>query len=500
MIKERSHPSIKILEDAGNKLIVEAEVIHAGRTRNNTIYPEEELAAAAETFTSPYLKPVLRHHMMWKDAIGRTIAARFTPSGIHNVPAIVVTAEITDPDAIEKVRDGRYHMISIGADAQEVYCSICGKNLVQEGWWDHEHLRGEEYDGKVAGWILRKITFEEWSYVNQPSDVLAGNIRVGEQFVGRPANFIPSRESAGWTMTENGLMVPAKEDTVEYKIPFVIKERRDAYRAHAILHEWFNHPSKTKYSPDEIREEHRRVVAIMLNNGWGHPGGIKDRLDRQLPEHLIKLTLESGSVEYSIPPVTATIKGGTLQSMKTEEQLRVELEAVQEELNSVNKALEKLQAEHASTKEDLAKAQEKVRSLEASLSEAHQKLATTEASLRETQEANEALVSELTQALAERIADYRIVLGRAGANEREQLVEQLSKRSLNSLKDTLFDMREEWQAYLTRVPHVERQGLANPDEPNVVFPSKISESSAHEKKLDEKTAVVTLFSGLRTLK
>jgi len=47
---------------------------------------------------------------------------------------------------------------------------------------------------------------------------------------------------------------------------------------------------------------------------------------------------------------------------------------------------------------------------------------------------------------------------------------------------------------------VERQGLANPDEPNVVFPSKISESSTHEKKLDEKTAVVTLFSGLRTLK
>lgn len=498
---------MRILEDADNKVVVEAEVIHAGRTRNNTIYPEEELQKSASSFTSPYLKPVLRHHIMWEDAIGRTINARYTPSGIHGVPAIVVTAEITDPDAIAKVRDGRYHMISIGADAKEVYCSICGKELLQsdEGLWDHEHERGKEYDGQIAGWILRGITFEEWSYVNQPSDVLASNIRVDQRQVQGPIGswakeIVEPLSGSSESSAKSGPMTQEDKDSPdsEPSIPFVIHSRRDAYVAHAILHEWFKHPSKTRYSPEEIRNEHRRVVTIMLNNGWGHPNGIADRLDRQLPESLIKRTQESGSVQVDTPPVSRSDKGGNQASMKIEEQLRIELEAVQQELESTNKAMEKLQAEFDEKKEALAKAEERVKELEASLKESSDKLKQTEASLRETQEANEALVSELTQALAERIADYRIVLGRSGASDREKLVEQFAKRSLESLKDSISDMTEEWQAYINKVPHVESPALANPSETNVYFPEK--KGKIEEQFFDQKAAVTALFGGLRTVK
>lgn len=183
-------PSLRILEDAGNRLIIEACVIHAGRTQNHTIYPEEELAKAFKTFVTPYRKPVLRHHEMWTDAVGRTLEARFVGSCIHNRPAIVVTAEIVDPDAVKKVRDGRYQQISIGSHADEVYCSICGNNFIKdESIWEHEHWRGQEYDGQIAGWVLRGITFDEWSFVNQPADVNAGVIRVD---AGQPTVAVPA--------------------------------------------------------------------------------------------------------------------------------------------------------------------------------------------------------------------------------------------------------------------------------------------------------------------
>lgn len=384
----RHASSFKILEDRGDRVIIEACAIHAGRTLNNTIYPEEELAKAVDTFVTPYRKPGLRHHMMWKDAIGRTLEAKFVGACIHNRPAIVIIAEITDPDAIAKVRDGRYEQISVGSHAEDVYCSICGNNFVtEESIWDHKHWRGEIYDGEVAGWILRGLTFDEWSYVNQPADVNAGNTRVEDLRSGPVGHSASQKESV-------------------------------------------------QKAPDALQE------------GGNVKGMDREKLQGQLTE-----------AEQTIAQLT-----------EKNERLTKELEALQES----------------------------VRSLEAQLEEANKRAEELTKSVSELQEANEALVGDLRQALAERLVDYKIGLGQLGMEEREEALEGFVGRSVESLRDSVSDMLAEWKRLAREMPKVDKPGLAAAEQVGVVFVN--DSKTAQESAKPDANPFVSLFGGLRSRK
>lgn len=158
------------------KLIVQMEAIHVGRTANYTFYTEEGLKAGIESWTHPYKKPVLTHHDAHSgEPVGRILRAEFTESTMSGRKGLIFTCEITDPDAIEKVLDGRYSTVSIGATTDKVTCNICGTDRTKE-WC--EHWKGEEYDGQTCHFIVGTTEGREVSYVNVPADENAGNFSV----------------------------------------------------------------------------------------------------------------------------------------------------------------------------------------------------------------------------------------------------------------------------------------------------------------------------------
>jgi len=152
-----------------NGLYVTVEAIHAGMTKNKTFYPADKLEASAHTWTTPYPKPVIKNHDVDTEPLGRVVEAVFKQSALKpSTYTIQLKLHITDPDAIQKILDGRYLTLSIGGSTNEARCSICNKNIVEEGWCGH--LRGRKYDGKEAYWILGDMEFEEISFVNVPAD------------------------------------------------------------------------------------------------------------------------------------------------------------------------------------------------------------------------------------------------------------------------------------------------------------------------------------------
>lgn len=158
------------------KLIVQMEAIHVGRTANYTFYTEEGLKNGLESWTHPYNKPVLTHHDAHSgEPVGRILRAEYTESTISGRKGLIFTCEITDPTAIEKVLDGRYSTVSIGATTDKVTCNICGTDRTQE-WC--EHWKGEEYDGQTCHFIVGTTMGREVSYVNVPADENAGNFSV----------------------------------------------------------------------------------------------------------------------------------------------------------------------------------------------------------------------------------------------------------------------------------------------------------------------------------
>ena len=129
------------IEEARNgnpkKFVVKIQAIHAKTTKNNIEYTSERLRGYPEltvdgvirptgqySWTRPYSKPILTHHDPHSDPLGRIVDAKFVektlPSGL---PGIEVSAEIGNPEAIEKIRDGRFLTVSIGAK-QILYSAI----------------------------------------------------------------------------------------------------------------------------------------------------------------------------------------------------------------------------------------------------------------------------------------------------------------------------------------------------------------------------------------
>lgn len=160
-----------------SKIKIEVEAIHPTITKNFTYYSLDELDKGLKSWLEPYPKPVLKNHDMMTEPLGRVRKAEIKDSVLTSGKALVLTLEITDPDTVKKVRDGRYLTLSIGAYAGSVRCSICGTELTQGMC---EHQRGKRYEDKLCYWEVRDLEFSEISFVNNPADQNAQVIKVKE--------------------------------------------------------------------------------------------------------------------------------------------------------------------------------------------------------------------------------------------------------------------------------------------------------------------------------
>jgi hypothetical protein len=155
-------------------LLPRIEAIHAGATRNNTIYladklkGDQELRSGVFSWTFPYAKPVIYNHDVETAVTGRVQTAHFTEFTAAGRPGIVVIPKITAPDAVQSITDGRLLTVSIGATTDAAICSICGTDIINEGFCGH--MRGESYEGVTAQWTAGNLWFDELSWVNVPAD------------------------------------------------------------------------------------------------------------------------------------------------------------------------------------------------------------------------------------------------------------------------------------------------------------------------------------------
>lgn len=155
---------------------------------NNRVYPGKEWERAAPQFAG---KPVLKHHDIRQDAIGRIVKGEYKKkmdgaafSRDYERPAfqgsgqesglVYVTADITDPDAIQKIKDGRLLHVSQGSKAMGMICSHCGND------WAHgrcEHIPGTRMsvdpddgaDERFVYLIADGLMPKEISFVNEPA-------------------------------------------------------------------------------------------------------------------------------------------------------------------------------------------------------------------------------------------------------------------------------------------------------------------------------------------
>ena len=185
MVKENDS-TLNLQEKASNKnhdmldssIMVDVEAIHSILTKNFTLYSPEALKESVTRWTQPYERPVIMHHNDEDGTIiGRVKSARFTNKTPETgKPGLILSLNVSEKEGIEGVKSGRLLTVSIGANASDVRCSVCGRNIA-EG--DCNHQRGEIYDGKLCYWRVEKLGDpKEISYVIVPSDKYAKNVNI----------------------------------------------------------------------------------------------------------------------------------------------------------------------------------------------------------------------------------------------------------------------------------------------------------------------------------
>lgn len=164
-------------------LMVEVEGIHAYpfHTRNYTRYMPEALKRSEKKWTTPYLRPLIKHHNDQNgEIIGRIYDATYTEqTGVKDIGGLVFTVSVPDEKAAKDVESRILDTVSIGVEADDVRCSICGSPILNanEGCPEGHH-RGMVYDNETCYWDVYNIEPKELSYVIVPSDIYAMNKRI----------------------------------------------------------------------------------------------------------------------------------------------------------------------------------------------------------------------------------------------------------------------------------------------------------------------------------
>lgn len=234
------------VSSGAKSIIVTFDLSNAGRVINNRIYPPQGQKNGLETWTKPFEKPVLVHHDLKSEPIGRFIGVQYIDlekeavsylgdarkylevkrafetgdaqtiykvmkrhsllndknwPGLGKLEARV---RISDSAAIEKFQDKRYLTFSAGAKSDSYTCMICGA-----GWHTGnicEHRPGlADDDGNIGVFMTGNFYGREASVVNEPANNTSSvrNIELSDHFDDAPWMFMDAEKGIDFIMSDS---------------------------------------------------------------------------------------------------------------------------------------------------------------------------------------------------------------------------------------------------------------------------------------------------------
>lgn len=395
------NPAILTESSSGEEYILpRIEAIHAGSTRNYNHYLAEKLKGDANlksgvySWTHPFNKPVIYNHDVDTKATGRVISAAYTDYTSAGKPGIIIVPKITDPEAIQAIKDGRLLTVSVGARTDSIICSITGKDIMKEGFTGYE--KGEYYNGKLCEWIIGDVWFEEVSWVNTPAD-----------------------ENAFITDIQTPIFVG---DETEESVKTI--------SANHSLQEYFGVPKGISIFVPKLQE------GMSLKNTKAENVEQEDKLKMELAENEV-IKEEEVKKEEEVTDEKVD---------KADEDTETSYEEAKEE---ANQALADAETELDKTTNDVVKASEEpVKTTEEETKVVPEVSPETKENNQVTQLLVEnaglkAQIKKLTDELKEHYVSNILSLKKLSEEKEIAYAARLKERSLNSLKDTLSDIKEE---------------------------------------------------------
>lgn len=455
-------------KDKAARLELVIDATHSGVLINHRVYPANHVSQGFKSFiskerggTAEYDKPILKHHDLDQDPIGRIIDARYTqlkfgdefnmdylsPEAMGGKGSGVVTikAVVTDQESIQKIIDGRLLTVSAGHSTPYMLCSVCAESVR-----DCEHIPGHSYqledsDMEVMCYgITGPMTYHETSFVNLPASPAAKLVNY---------NWLDSKDSLETSI-----------------ITSLSKGKRDMVRALDLV--------------DENGE-------LSLLNGR-HKPSVRKTVVAVSPATADKLKNVMSSDNHDEPNVTTNVHRSDSKDTSGASNIEQNLDKAnhldstsKEETTMDEKEIIQLKADYQSLKDKLAAA-------EASATDLKKQVEAKDSQIqRLTADATE-LQAKVVNNLAVSLAGLRVRLkkpGTEGIDSKEKLdayVGKLATRSLDSLQDSLEDVLEEMaKVEAESKDEVSTKDLISEDKLNAPTLSKGAKPTSTNKKSDK---------------
>ena len=458
------------------------EAVHVGLTKNKTFYPADKLKGKTELFSGvyswliPYRKPILTHHNKNDgEPIGRVHNAKYLTETKAGRDGILVIPEITDQLAIEKVLDGRYFTVSIGGSTDAAICSICAKNIIEDGWCEHE--KGKTYGDQECYWIVGNLWFNELSFVNVPADPDAMIVELGVDGV---QHLQESETVFSVAKSPKIFSIPRSVLTHEQRLI------QDGVQLHT-LYDIIATFRKANISEMEIVERWSDIVESAKTN--------KREVD-PVPS-FEDLLAQVQAMEAD--KIAEFLAKDTEDVVELNVKVAMQKQALSEATGTIS-TLESSVSELTQERDDLqtakAEADTKVSELEVQIADLTESLNTQKDEADRLLQENADLSGQLHQNLAERVVDMKISLNRVKLDERDEMIKSHVLRKADSLIDTLGDLLAEFSSGTvpqgTPSPGVAiNPGLADAEAAKQTTP----EGSNSPPELTEADVLKRLFSG-----
>jgi hypothetical protein len=493
--------SLNLLEDifsgensSKDRVVLRARIraTHSGYLLNSRVYPGVFMERSTGTWTSverggtaSYNKPVILNHDQ-RDAtqiIGRVHGAIFTrlkggddflrdfknPSTgrDHGSGYITLDTLINDPDAMIKIVDGRYSTVSTGQRPSEARCSICGFDWMKFDPWESdsaepcEHIPGKTYqidDNEFVCYIITgDLDYQEVSYVTIPAQPNAKTIATNFESLSAFA----SRDSRGQelffnTFDESGALNKISLlDSNGHFLDLEVKE------------------GEKDQIPDIAAEFTRTSVSV--------PNLEDKNMDRKQTTDEADNVLDSWIKD-------ASVKAENARSEQTEEE-----KVVSEEVTDTEEIKEDTEEEVQASEED-SEAQVKITELEDENKALQEERDALKEEVGKLQSIADSLTDEVVRMKQTIVGDAArtLALIRAISSEQDEIldnresfdeyVNELSKRSIDSLSDAISDSLPGLQKSLKNIKKNSPVNIQKVEDPTL---RKTEENSANNDGSDE---------------
>lgn len=245
--------------EGGKSLLVKVAATHAGIINGNMrFYRPDRMQDGTSTWTPPqgqFARPILIGHDEHGAVVGRVMGAKYHDLSFKYKPTfsqlrdsvfygadsakkktdlfktidwivenlmvledyqglgyIELSLKVSNPDAVQKILREEFLTVSVGFKTDSAICSICHQDWAVDDRCDHR--LGEVVDGKQMFLISGAMDFEEVSFVNFPADPFAGVVskekladglaRMKPFFLGLPVRQqVAMSKTAGLALTDS---------------------------------------------------------------------------------------------------------------------------------------------------------------------------------------------------------------------------------------------------------------------------------------------------------